>query len=274
MRRTLAKPVTREGIGVHSGQLSRCTLHPAESHTGMVFTVGAVRLPAHFAHLSASQQRTVLTSADGETSVETIEHLLAACYGLGVDDVRIDLVGQEVPILDGSAAPWCAALLEAGLREQTGVRAPLRTQAPLQVIDGQRWARLEPGDGLTLDITVDFPDPGIGAQHLKWALTGQSFLEEIAPARTFGLFRDLDRLRAAGLGLGASLDNTVAYDQGRVLNPEGLRFPDEPVRHKALDVLGDLALLGAPLEGRLTMMRPGHALTGALMGQILAMTGA
>lgn len=274
MRRTIARPIARAGIGVHSGAVAQCALLPAPSGSGLIFQVEGQDLPAQLAHLSASQQHTVLANAVGDARVETIEHLLSACYGLGVDDLRIQITGQELPILDGSAAPWCAALLEAGLHAQPGPRTPLRVSAPLEVGDGLRWARLEPGIGLILDLTIDFPDPGIGVQRLEWAFSHASFLRDIAPARTFGLLGDLARLRAAGLGQGASLDNTLAFDQGRVMNPDGLRFHDEPVRHKALDVLGDLALLGAPIEGRLIIMRPGHAVTAALMRQILAMRAA
>lgn len=273
MRRTIAHPVTREGHGVHSGAPSGCRLHPAPSGTGLVFQIGTQLLPALLRHVSASQQRTVLSNPAGDARVETIEHLLSACYGLGIDDLRIEVWGGELPILDGSAAPWCAALLEAGPVEQTGERAVLRVPKAIEIGDTRSWARLTPGNGLVLDLIVDFPDPAIGVQHLHWALDAVAFAAEIAPARTFGNLSDLDRLRAAGLGLGASLENSIVFDRGRVINPEGLRFADEPVRHKALDVLGDLALLGAPLEGRLSMMRPGHALTAALMGQILAMTG-
>lgn len=273
MRRTISRIVEREGVGVHSGQAARCVLRPASSGAGLVFATGATRLPALQRHVTSRQQRTVLTDPASGARIETIEHVLAACYGLAIDDLIIEVIGPELPILDGSALPWCIALQEAGLCQHVGTRAPIRPFEGIQVGDGNRWARLQPGSGLTIDITVDFPDPGIGMQRLEWAFSTDAFLRDIAPARTFGAFRDLDRLRAAGLGLGASLENTIAFEDGRVLNPEGLRFHDEPVRHKVLDVLGDLALLGAPLEGRLTMMRPGHALTGALMEQILAMGG-
>lgn len=272
MRRTIAKAIAREGLGVHSGLVSRCELHPAQSGSGLVFQIGGQLLPARLAHVSASQQRTVLTSEAVDASVETIEHLLSACYGLGVDDLRIVVEGRELPILDGSALPWCAALLEAGLTEHAGEREPLSLGAAVEVGNGLRWARLEPGEGLTIDITLDFIDPGIGMQRLVWQFSSASYVENIAPARTFGQLGDLDRLRGAGLGLGASLENTLAFDQGQVINPEGLRFPDEPARHKMLDVLGDLALLERPLEGHLIMMRPGHALTTALMRQILAIS--
>ena len=273
MRRTIARSVMREGYGVHSGTPSGCRLHPAPSGTGLIFQIGTQLLPALFRHVHASQQRTVLSDAAGNACVATIEHLLSACYGMGVDDLRIEVWGGELPILDGSASPWCAALLEAGLCAQAGERAVLRVPEVIEIGDARSWARLVPGSGLVLDLTVDFPDPAIGVQHVHWVHDPDAFVREIAPARTFGNLGDLDRLRTAGLGHGASLENTIAFDRGRVINPEGLRFADEPVRHKALDVLGDLALLGTPLEGHLCMMRPGHALTAALMGQILAMTG-
>lgn len=273
MRRTIARSVTREGHGVHSGAPSGCRLHPAPSGTGLVFQIGTQLLPALLRHVRASQQRTVLSDAAGNARVETIEYLLSACYGMGVDDLRIEVWGGELPILDGSALPWCAALLEAGLCPQPGERDVLRVPKAIEIGDARSWARLVPGSGLVLDLTVDFPDPAIGVQHLHWAHDPDAFVREIAPARTFGNLSDQDRLRAAGLGQGASLENTIVFDRGRVINLEGLRFADEPVRHKALDVLGDLALLGAHLEGHLRMMRPGHALTAALMGQILAMTG-
>lgn len=251
---------------MHSGAPARVTLHPAPAGTGRVFHTPNGEIPALLAHVAETGNRTVL--ARGPARVETVEHLLAACFALQLDDVAIEIDGPEAPILDGSAEPWRAAILEAGLVQHAAPAPVFAVNRVLEVREGERYARLEPGAGLELDLTIAFEEPGIGEQRFQGRLDAEMFAREIAPARTFGLAADLPRLRAAGLGLGAGLANTVAFEKGRVLNPEGLRFPNEPVRHKALDVLGDLALLGARLEGKLTASRPGHALTAALLHKL------
>jgi len=268
LRRGIRRAVIRTGIGVHSGVSVTVRLEPSAPGSGIVFDTPDGAVPALHGAVQASEQRTALRQ--GRAQIETVEHLLAACYGLGVDDLSVVVDGPELPIFDGSALPWAEALNEAGMLEAALERRSLRVRVPVEVRQDDRWARLEPAGALELDIAIAFADPAIGRQRYQGALTPVSFMRDIAPARTFGFARDLDRLRAMGLGRGAGLENTVAFEAGRVLNPEGLRFADEPVRHKVLDVLGDLALLGAPLRGRLSAERPGHGLTHALLQEALA----
>lgn len=270
-RRTLARAVELSGYGVHTGAPARVRLVPAPVGAGRVIATAEGDIPVDVAFVAATEQRTALRAGPAEAA--TVEHLLSACAGLGLDDVRIELDGPEAPILDGSAAPWVEALTTAGLVEQgTGGLTPLRLERPVEIREGERFARLEPAERFELDITIDFPHPAVGRQRLVCAPDATVFAAEIAPARTFGFLADLDRLRAHGLALGAGLDNTVAYDADGLLNPEGLRFPDEAVRHKALDVIGDLALLGRPIEARLIADRPGHTMTIALVRAVRAAT--
>lgn len=267
-RRGLRSTATRAGLGVHSGVPAHVRLSPAPVGSGITFHTPAGSVPALLSCVVASEQRTAL-ARDG-ARVETVEHVLAACCGLALDDVAITLDGPEAPILDGSAHGWVEALREAGIVETPGQRTRYVVQSAVEVRDGERFARLEPAEGLHLDLQITFDDPAIGSQRFQGAISPDYFAREIAPARTFGDARDLARLQAVGLGLGASLANTLAFADGRFLNAEGLRFADEPVRHKALDVLGDLALLGRPLQGRLSAERPGHGLTHALLRKALA----
>jgi UDP-3-O-[3-hydroxymyristoyl] N-acetylglucosamine deacetylase len=260
---TLARPVALSGRGAHGDKAARVALVPASANSGIVFNVAGSDIAANWRNVDATQLRTRL--ADEGACVSTVEHLLAALSGLGVDNALIEVDGDEIPAMDGSADAFVAAIDEAGLVALAAPRAALRVVAPVRVVDGAGWAELTPAErGLHLDVEIAF-EGRIGRQRLALELTPGTFRKELAGARSFGFLRDAERLWRAGLALGASLENTIVLDDDVVLNPHGLRFPDEFVRHKMLDVVGDLALAGAPLIGGFRSYRGGHALNIALM---------
>jgi UDP-3-O-[3-hydroxymyristoyl] N-acetylglucosamine deacetylase len=252
-------------------------LSPAPVDTGVVFVRTDVRggvdnvIRAHADSVSETRNCTTLANKAG-VEIATVEHLMSACAGLGVDNLIVEVDGPEVPILDGSSAQFVQVLLNAGLQKQAKPQRVIRILEPIEVRMGAKSAALLPSegyDGLDLDVTIRFADPAIGVQRRRVDLTPQSFLAEIADARTFGFLADVETLRAAGLGLGASMENAVVVDAGRVVNPEGLRFDDEFVRHKMLDAIGDLAMAGAPICGRFVADQPGHALNARLVRALL-----
>jgi len=202
--------------------------------------------------------------------VATVEHLLAALNGLGIDNLRIEVDGPEMPIMDGSAAPFAALVHKAGIRTQRTPKTFLVIKRPVSVSDGDKYATFSPAKRFRIDCTIDFHHPLISDQAYRVEFDDRSFVREVASARTFGFLRDVDRLRAMGLARGGSLDNAVVVDEFSILNPEGLRFPDEFVRHKLLDALGDVALLGRPVLGALTVYKTGHALNQRLVSTVLA----
>lgn len=264
------------GVGVHSGAHMRMALTPAPVNNGIVFVRSDVRgvnnaIRAHANSVGETRNATTLRNESG-VEIATVEHLMSACHGLGIDNLTVEIDGPEVPILDGSSAPFVQVLLNAGLREQSAAQNTIRILEPIEVRMGAKSAALCPAEdfeGLDLDVTIRFADEAIGVQRRRVQLTPQSFLRDVADARTFGFLSDVQRLRAAGLGLGASLDNAVVVDSGRVVNPEGLRFDDEFVRHKLLDAIGDLSLAGAPIWGRFVADQPGHALNARLVRALL-----
>jgi UDP-3-O-[3-hydroxymyristoyl] N-acetylglucosamine deacetylase len=251
-------------------------LTPAPVDMGVVFVRGDVRgvdnvIRAHADSVSETRNCTTIRNAAG-VELATIEHLMSACVGLGVDNLIVEVDGPELPILDGSCAQFVQVLMNAGVKPQQAPRRSIEIVEPIEVRMGAKSAALLPAsdfDGLDIDVTIRFADPAIGVQRRRVHLTPESFLSEIADARTFGFLSDVEMMRAAGLGLGASLDNTVAVDSGRVVNPEGLRFDDEFVRHKMLDAIGDLAMAGAPICGRFVADQPGHALNARLVRALL-----
>jgi UDP-3-O-[3-hydroxymyristoyl] N-acetylglucosamine deacetylase len=248
---------------VHGDRPARLTLAPAAADTGVVFSVGGAEIRADWRSVDATQLRTRL-SGEG-ASVSTVEHLLAALCGLGVDNALVEVEGDEIPAMDGSAEAFVAAIDEAGLVKLGARRRFLRVVAPVRVSDGAGWAELTPADGgLGLDVEIAF-EGRVGRQRRALRLAPETFRRELAGARSFGFLRDAERLWQAGLALGASLDNTVVLDGETVLNPQGLRYADEFVRHKMLDVVGDLALAGAPIIGAFRSFRGGHALNVALV---------
>ncbi len=273
-QRTLKAAISCVGAGVHTGQSVNVTLRPAEPGTGIVLrrTDLGVEIPARHDHVVDTRLCTALgLPGRPEARVGTVEHLMAALAGCRVTDCIVDLDGPEVPILDGSAASWVFLLDCAGLVDRG--RAPvLEVLRPVRVADGDAFAELRPtaGHGLTLAMSIAFNAAAIGRQALTLELDEAAFRRELAPARTFGLAQEVASLRSAGLARGGSLRNAVVVDGAQVLNPGGLRMPDEFVRHKLLDAVGDLALAGAPLAGRFVGHRSGHALNNRLLQALFA----
>lgn len=267
-QRTLARAFVREGIGLRGGAPARLRAVPAPAGTGRVFIVHGTRIPATHEHVVDTTLATTL-GVNG-TRISLVEHLCAALHAAGVDNVELHVDGDELPVLDGSAKGWVDAIAEAGTVELDAPRATVRVTDVVRVEAGSSWVELHPAEGLHLELHVDFPHPAIGHQTWSGPALGDTFRDELAWARTFGFLRDAEALKAVARGV--SLENTVVYDDADgVLNPEGLRADDEVVRHKALDTVGDLALLGADLHARLIARRPGHTLHVALLRQLRAL---
>jgi UDP-3-O-[3-hydroxymyristoyl] N-acetylglucosamine deacetylase len=273
---TISDSVTLSGVGVHSGQPVRLVLHPADPDQGIVFLRtglphGRERLiDARYNGVCATELCTVLGQANNshskDATVSTIEHLMAALSGLGVDNLLIEIDGSEVPILDGSSAPFIDAIDQVGLSISHTVRRYIRILQPVRISDDRGYAELIPADrGFRLDVEIDFKSPLIGRQRKILDLTPTSFRQEISRARTFGFMSDVERLWKAGFALGASLDNTVALGESGIVNPEGLRYADEFVRHKMLDAVGDLSLSGLPMIGEYRSYCGGHRLNVAVL---------
>jgi UDP-3-O-[3-hydroxymyristoyl] N-acetylglucosamine deacetylase/3-hydroxyacyl-[acyl-carrier-protein] dehydratase len=262
--------VVLEGIGLHLGVVCRVTFQPAKSGQGIVFRrtdcVGSPRIKAHVSEVSGSDRHTRL--GKGEAAVHTVEHVLAAVAGIGIDDITIDMDAPEPPILDGSAAPFLAAFVEAGLATLDGEPEFLHLTEPVRIIDGTSVYEAYPSEKLELDVTIEFPHPVIGRQSRCFTVTSDSFATELAAARTFGFVNEVDELRAKGLIKGASLLNAVVMDDTDVLSGE-LRWPDEFVRHKALDCVGDLALAGARVRARIVALKPSHRGTVTLVREMV-----
>ena len=270
-QRTLKNPIHCSGVGVHSGRKVQMTLNPAPSGHGIVFRRSDTgeSVPALWRHAVESPLCTTLVTESGD-KITTIEHLMSAFVGLGVDNALVELDGPEVPIMDGSAAPFVFLIECAGTEEQAAPRRWLEVLKPVSVVDGQRSARLLPDARSMVSFTIDFPNAAIQRQTWSGAVTPAAYKRDIARARTFGFLTEVEALRARGLARGGSLDNAVVVDGGDVLNPEGLRFADECVRHKALDVLGDLALAGMPLLGRFEGVKMGHAMNNKVLRALFA----
>ena len=273
MQTTLKSDVSFEGIGLHSGAPVRVVLHPASANTGIVFRRTDIAefpmLPARWNDVVVSPLNTRLTNASGVT-VSTIEHLMAALAGCGVHNVIIDIDGPEVPILDGSAASFVRGIVEAGL---TRLSAPLRAIEILRdvaVSDGPAFARLSPATTLQIEFEIEFEDAAIGRQKKTLNMANGAFVRELCDSRTFCRSADVDAMRANGLALGGTMENAVVVDGDKVLTPGGLRHTDEAVRHKMLDALGDLYTAGAPILGRYTGTRAGHAMTNKLLHALFA----
>jgi UDP-3-O-[3-hydroxymyristoyl] N-acetylglucosamine deacetylase len=257
------------GIGLHSGELVRLLLKPAPAEHGIRFrrTDVGVEIPATLQQLARSDHSTTL-SARG-VSIGTVEHLLSALFALGVDDALIEVDGPEVPVLDGSAAPFVILIHEAGLRPLAAGRRYLKVLKPVEVVRGSKSAAISPSEHLRVSYTIGFDHPLLRHQAISLRITPGSFVEAIAAARTFGFLRDVETLRRNGLALGGSLENAVVIGESGVLNNK-LRFEDEFVRHKVLDAIGDLALLGHPLVGHMEATKGGHSLHAALAQKLIA----
>lgn len=273
-QRTLKKATRTTGVGLHTGVRVEMTLRPAPVDTGIVFQRSDLpkfpSIPALAANVGDTRLSSTL-NVDG-ASISTVEHLMSALAGLGIDNLFVDVAGPELPIMDGSAGPFVFLLQSAGIAEQNARKRYLRVTAPVEVSDGDKWARFTPFDGFRLDFTIDFPHPVFGSENRNVVVdfAFDSYAKEIARARTFGFMQDVEAMRAAGLGLGGSLQNAVVLDEFRVLNSEGLRYDNEFVRHKVLDAIGDLYLLGHPLIGQYTAYKSGHALNNKLARALVA----
>jgi UDP-3-O-[3-hydroxymyristoyl] N-acetylglucosamine deacetylase len=266
--------VTLTGTGLHSGAPVAMTLRPAPAGHGVVFQRSDIpgpagRIPARWDAVQSARLCTLIGNAAGAT-VSTVEHVMAALAGTGVHNALVEIDGPEAPILDGSAAPIARAILTAGRRAQGVPVRVLRVLEAVEVAEGAARARLEPAPGMHIAFSIEFPVPAIGRQEQAFDMANGAFLRELSDCRTFALAPEIEALRAAGLARGGSLANAVVFDGDRVMNPGGLRRPDEPVRHKMLDALGDLALAGGPILGRYTGHRAGHALTNALLRALFA----
>ena len=271
---TIAREVELQGKGVHSGAPVSVTLHPAGPNTGLKFLVNKrgriiAEIPGEVGYVKNLTLCTVIGDDSGVT-VGTVEHLLAALRGLSVDNCYIEIDSKEVPIMDGSAAPFVEAIDQAGIRELPEPRKYIKVLKPIRVEGGASWGELTPHSGFHLDIEINFDTPLIGQQRLAFDINPGVFRHELSIARTFGFMHDVEKLWKAGLALGASLDNTIAIGEDRILNREGLRCPMEFVRHKMLDAVGDLALSGYPLLGAYRSVRGGHRLNASVLKALFA----
>ena len=269
---TVKSSICCTGVGLHNGRRVERTLIPAEPGSGIVFRRadrGGALIDARFDNVSDTTLGTSLKNGDG-IGVATIEHLMAALVGLGIDNLIVELDGPEVPIMDGSAAPFVFLAECAGIVAQQAPRRAIEVLKPVEVVDGERYVALTPSDGFSISCEISFDHPAIAGQSCYVELSNGAFKRELARARTFGFLADIDRLRANGLALGGSLDNAVVLSDDAVLNDGGLRYADEFVRHKALDCIGDLYLAGGPIIGHVECVRSGHKMNHRLLEALFA----
>lgn len=267
---TIAKKVHNVGIGLHKGEPIRLTLEPLEAGSGIVFYRSdlGVSFKAEPKNVINTQMATVVGSEKGYIS--TIEHLMSAINAYGIDNIRIIVDANEIPVMDGSSASFCMLLDEAGVRELDANKKALIIKHAVEVREGDKLVRLSPSKSPKFDYTIKFSHPLIGTQHHVFEFSKKAYLKEISRARTFGFLKDVQALRSMGLALGGSLENAVVIDENKILNPEGLRFENEFVRHKILDAIGDLALVGAPILGDYTAFAGSHDLNHKLTLAVLA----
>ena len=277
-QRTLKNAVHATGVGLHTGEKVRLTLRPAAAGTGIVFRrvdlPQPVEIPANPYAVGDTRLSSCLEK-DG-VRVSTVEHLMSALSGLGVDNLFIDLTAPEVPIMDGSAGPFVFLLQSAGVEEQPVAKKFIRILKPVEVRDGDKWVRFEPYGGFRIELAIDYRHPVFDpdAQSVVVDFASNSYIKEVARARTFGFMQDVENMRAQGLALGGSMDNAIVMDEYRVLNSDGLRYDNEFVKHKVLDAIGDLYLLGHPLIGAFSGHKSGHAMNNRLLRALLATPGA
>ena len=273
-QRTLKNQIRATGVGLHGGSKVYMTLSPAPADTGIVFRRTDLDPPgdirAHPEHVGETTLSTTLL--DGSLRIGTIEHLMSAMAGLGIDNAIVELSADEVPIMDGSAGPFVFLAQSAGIQEQDAPKRFISIKHPVQVTDGDKWARIEPYEGFKVSFSIEFDHPAFHAstQSAVVDFSTTSFVKEISRARTFGFMRDIEHLRANNLALGGSMDNAVLLDDYRVLNADGLRYENEMLRHKILDAIGDLYLLGHSLIGSFSAFKSGHALNNQLLRALLA----
>jgi len=273
LQHTISEEISCTGIGLHTGQPVELKLRPARENTGIVFIREGrghpVEIPARPEYVTSTRLATTL--GFGEATVGTVEHLLSAFYALGVDNAYVSIDGPEIPVMDGSSASFVFLIRSAGRRQQGQKRSKIRIKHEISVRDGARSISVRPGEGLLVDYAIEYGHPTIGTQKIDgFVVTPESFEKEICRARTFGFLHEVEALWKLGLAKGGTLENTVVLDKERVLNGGGLRWTDEFVRHKVLDLLGDLALLGAPIEGHVSVSRGGHALHRMLLEELMA----
>ncbi len=268
-QRTIQKAVTLRGTGLHLGKDASVTLKPAGINQGVLFHRSDLKdslpIEANYRNVVSTQMATTL--GKGNVTVSTIEHLMAALHGFGIDNLLVEVQGPEVPILDGSSAPFCAALKTAGIQNQGAPRTALAIKRRVEVKLAEKWAVVEPSNRLEIHASIDWDHPSIGYQEFHF-IDGKTAFEEIASARTFGFLRDVEALKKMGLVLGGSLENAVVLDSALVLNPDGLRYPDEFVRHKTLDALGDFKLAGIQILGSFKLHRAGHDLHRSILAEV------
>ena len=278
LQHTLAGPAVCAGVGVHTGRRVRIAIRPAPVDTGVMFVRSDIsdrdnRVPVSADAVTRTQLNTEVSNAEG-VAVSTIEHLMAALCALDVDNVIVEVDGPEVPIMDGSALPFVQLLDRAGRRTQEAPRRYIEVLAPVEVREGGKLATLRPSDRFEVAFEIAFPSAAIGRQAVDLAMSERVFRDQLAAARTFGFVHEVEALRRMGLARGASLENAIAIEGDAILNPEPLRFRDEFVRHKALDAIGDLYVMGAPVIGRFETRFGGHALNNVLVRALLADTSA
>ncbi|MDD5403930.1 MAG: UDP-3-O-acyl-N-acetylglucosamine deacetylase [Sulfuricella sp.] len=273
-QRTLKNMIRATGVGLHTGKKVCLTLRPAAPNTGIVFRRIDLPQPVEIkaAPDSVGDARLSSTLERDGAKVSTVEHLMAALAGLGIDNLYVDLSAAEVPIMDGSASPFVFLLQSAGIEEQNAAKKYIRIKKAVEVHDGDKWVRFEPYNGFKLSFTIAFDHPVFetSSQSITLDLAQASFVRDISRARTFGFMQDVETLRSHGLALGGSMDNAIVMDEYRVLNSDGLRYEDEFVKHKVLDAIGDLYLLGYPLIGAFAAFKSGHALNNSLLRTLLA----
>ena len=277
-QRTLKSLTTAVGVGLHSGQRVELTLRPAPPDSGIVFRRVDLPQPVDIviSPEAVTDTRLASTISSGSAKVFTVEHLMSACAGLGIDNLVIDITAEEVPILDGSASSFVFLLQSAGIELQSAPKRFVRILKPVEVREGEganvKWARLSPYEGYKLSFEIDFDHPAVDStgQRVEFDMGMGAYSRDIARARTFGFTKDVEMMRANGLALGGGLDNAIVMDDYKVLNSEGLRYNDEFVKHKILDAMGDLYLLGKPMLAAYSAFRSGHAMNNKLLRELLA----
>lgn len=269
-QRTIKNKVELTGIGLHKGVPVKLELEPLEANSGIVFYRSdlGVSIPLKPESIIDTTMATVI--GKGEAKISTIEHLMSAIYTYGIDNLKINVDNEEIPIMDGSSIAWCMLLDEAGIREFGEARELVMIKKPLEVRDGDKFVRLEPSEKTIFDFAIDFKHPAIGKQQYKFAFSRKNYREEIARARTFGFLQEVNYLRSIGLGKGGNLNNCIVLDESGIMNKDGLRYSEEFVRHKILDAIGDMAILGIPLLGSYVSFAGSHKLNSMLTQKLLS----
>ncbi len=269
-QKTIQGVVSISGVGLHSGRRAKVTLRPAYENTGYLFVNKDSPTPREIIATFDKVVDTTLATTIGEdgVTIKTVEHLIAAIRGLDIDNVIVEVEGGEVPIMDGSCAPFVFILKKVGVKEQSRFRKYIIVKREIEFRDGDKYIKISPSDIFETQFTIDFPHPAIGRQSIIFSFTPENFENDIARARTFGFYKDVQYLKNKGLALGGSLENAIVLGEEGIINKEGLRYPDEFVRHKVLDLMGDIALLGYPLLGRIEAYKSGHNLNNMLCKEL------